>query len=32
LILASARSARLATSKLRPALQEYSLVNISCIK
>lgn len=32
LIIASARSARLAVSKLRPALQEYALVSISCIK
>jgi DNA repair protein RecO len=32
LIIASARSARLAVSKLRPALQEYSLVSISCVK
>ncbi len=32
LILASARSARLAVSKLRPALQEYSFVSVSCIK
>ncbi|MEQ1561180.1 MAG: recombination protein O N-terminal domain-containing protein [Nitrospira sp.] len=32
LIIASARSARLSVSKLRPALQEYSHVSISCIK
>ncbi len=32
LIIASARSARLSVSKLRPALQEYSLVSVSCIK
>lgn len=32
LIIASARSARLAVSKLRPALQEYAFVSISCIK
>lgn len=32
LIQASARSARLSVSKLRPALQEYSLVSISCVK
>ncbi len=32
LIKASARSARLSTSKLRPALQEYSFVIISCVK
>ena len=32
LIMASARSARLSVSKLRPALQEYELVSISCIK
>ena len=32
LIIASARSARLAISKLRPALQEYESVGISCIK
>lgn len=32
LIMASARSIRLASSKLRPALQEYSLVSLSCIK
>ncbi len=31
LIIASARSARLTVSKLRPALQEYSLVTISCV-
>lgn len=32
LILASARSARVEVSKLRFALQEYTLVSISCIK
>ncbi|KND50728.1 MAG: DNA repair protein RecO [Parcubacteria bacterium C7867-003] len=32
LIMASARSARLYVSKLRPALQEYAHVSISCIK
>lgn len=32
LIIASARSARLSASKLRPALQEYNLVSLSCIK
>jgi DNA repair protein RecO (recombination protein O) len=32
LILASARSARSAKSKLRFALQEYELVSLSCIK
>lgn len=32
LILASARSARLYVSKLRPALQEYVNVSISCVK
>jgi recombinational DNA repair protein (RecF pathway) len=32
LIIASARSARLSVSKLRPALQEYTHVSISCIK
>ncbi|MEQ1500396.1 MAG: recombination protein O N-terminal domain-containing protein [Parcubacteria group bacterium] len=32
LIIASARSARLGVSKLRPALQEYTHVSISCIK
>ncbi len=32
LIMASARSARLFISKLRPALQEYTLALISCIK
>jgi len=32
LIIASARSARLSVSKLRPALQEYAHVSISCIK
>ncbi|MSU45278.1 MAG: hypothetical protein EXS47_01460 [Candidatus Zambryskibacteria bacterium] len=32
LILATARSARLAVSKLRPALQEYAHVSVSCIK
>ena len=32
LILASARSARLSVSKLRPALQEYTYVSVSCIK
>jgi len=32
LILASARSARLSSSKLRPSLQEYSSGSITCIK
>jgi recombinational DNA repair protein (RecF pathway) len=32
LIMGSARSARLYVSKLRPALQEYAHVSISCIK
>lgn len=32
LIIASARSARLYVSKLRPALQEYAFVSVSCIK
>jgi len=32
LIMASARSARLFVSKLRPALQEYTLASVSCIK
>ncbi|MBA3733457.1 recombination protein O N-terminal domain-containing protein [Patescibacteria group bacterium] len=32
LIIASAQSARLSVSKLRPALQEYSLVSISVVK
>ncbi len=32
LIMASARSARLSSSKLRPALQEYADVSITCIK
>lgn len=32
LILASARSARLQSSKLAPSLQEYSLISVSCIK
>ncbi len=32
LILASARSARLSVSKLRPALQEFEYVSITCIK
>ena len=32
LIIASARSARLSSSKLRGALQEYTYVSISCIK
>ncbi len=32
LIMASARSARLSASKLRPALQEFSFVTLSCIK
>ena len=32
LIMASARSARLSVSKLRPALQEYAYVSVSCIK
>jgi DNA repair protein RecO len=32
LIMASARSARLYVSKLRPALQEYAHVSVSCIK
>jgi len=32
LITASAKSVRLAASKLRPALQEYNYISISCIK
>src|SRR3989344_1682744 len=32
LIMASARSARLSVSKLRPALQEYTLGMVSCVK
>lgn len=32
LIIASARSARLSSSKLRSALQEYCYVSISCVK
>lgn len=32
LIMASARSARLYVSKLRPALQEYAHVSVSCVK
>lgn len=32
LIMASARSARLSVSKLRPALQEYTHASVSCIK
>ena len=32
LIMASARSARLSASKLRPALQEYAHISVSCIK
>lgn len=32
LIIASARSVRLSLSKLRPALQEYTLVLLSCVK
>jgi DNA repair protein RecO len=32
LIIASARSARVSSSKLRPALQEYTLVSLSCVK
>lgn len=32
LIMASARSARLSLSKLRPALQEYAYVSLTCIK
>src|SRR5438046_1885798 len=32
LIIASARSARLSMSKLRPALQEYAYVSISAIR
>ncbi len=32
LIIASARSARVSASKLRPALQEYTLVSLSCVK
>ncbi len=32
LIIASAKSTRLIVSKLRNSLQEYSLVNISCVK
>ena len=32
LIMASARSARLSVSKLRPALQEFECVTLSCVK
>jgi len=32
LIVASARSARVSASKLRPGLQEYAYVTISCVK
>lgn len=32
LIMASARSARLYVSKLRPGLQEYAYVSVSCVK
>ena len=32
LIIASARSARVSASKLRPALQEYTHVVVSCVK
>lgn len=32
LIIASARAARLSSSKLRSALQEFTLVSISCVK
>ncbi len=32
LIMASARSARLSSSKLRASLQEYSHISISCVK
>lgn len=32
LIIASARSARLYVSKLRPALQENALISVSCVK
>lgn len=32
LIIASARSARVSASKLRPALQEYTHVTVSCVK
>ena len=32
LIIASAHSARLSLSKLRPALQEYTYISVSCIK
>ncbi len=32
LIIASARSARVSASKLRPALQEYTRVTVSCVK
>ena len=32
LIIASARSARLSSSKLRSALQEYAQVSVSCVK
>ena len=32
LIMTSARSARLSVSKLRPSLQEYEYVSLSCIK
>ena len=32
LIMVSARAARLSSSKLRPALQEYAHISLSCIK
>jgi|SRR3989344_9057 len=32
LIMASGQAVRLSSSKLRPALQEYTLVSISCVK
>ena len=32
LIIASAQAGRLQSSKLRPALQEYTLVSVSCVK
>ena len=32
LIVAGARSARLSSSKLRPALQEYTYISVSCVK
>ncbi len=32
LIIASARSVRLSVSKLRPAVQEYTNVSVSCVK